>query len=102
MGKGRKSLNFYMCESVYTAIAVNLKKHKSTRQAILWFIAESETFKALAEGKLHNEIIAGMERNTPDKLLDYQDITMHDPKEMKKELKRFVVLLHQALGLHNF
>lgn len=87
MGKGRKSLNFYMCESVYTAIAVNLKKHKSTRQAILWFITESETFKALAEGKLHNELIAGMERNTPDKLLDYQDITMHDPKEMKKEME---------------
>ena len=53
MGKaGRKPLNFYMCESVYTAIAVNLKKHKSTRQAILWFIAESETFTALAEGNL--------------------------------------------------
>ena len=45
--KGRKSLNFYMCESVYTAIAVNLSKHKSTRQTILWFIDNSETFKAL-------------------------------------------------------
>ena len=87
MGKGRKSLNIYMCESVYAAIAVNLKKYKSTRQAILWFINESETFKSLAEGKLHNKLIAGMERNTPDKLLDYQDITMHEPKEMKKEME---------------
>jgi len=87
MGKaGRKPLNIYMCESVYTAIAVNLKKHESTRQAILWFISESETFKALAEGRLHNEIMAGMERNTPDKLLDYQTI-MHDPKEMKIEME---------------
>ena len=88
MGKaGRKPLNIYMCESVYSAIAVNLKKHKSTRQAILWFISESETFTALAEGRLHNEVMAGMKRNTPDKLLDYQDITMHDPKGMKKEME---------------
>ena len=85
--KGRKPLNFYMCESVYSAIAVNLKKHKSTRQAILWFIAESETFTALAEGKLHNEFMASMERNTPDKLLDYQDITMHDPKRIKQDME---------------
>ena len=83
---GRKSLNFYMCESVYTAIAVNLKKHKSTRQAILWFINESETFKALAEGKLHNEIMEAMERNTPDKLLDYQDRSMHNPEDMKQDM----------------
>lgn len=85
--KGRKPLNFYMCESVYSAIAVNLKKHKSTRQAILWFITESETFTALAEGRLHNEFIKALERNTPDKLLDYQDITMHDPRELKKEME---------------
>jgi len=88
MGKaGRKPLNIYMCESVYVAIAVDLSKHKSTREAIYNFIANSETFKALAAGKIHNDIIAGMERNTPDKLLDYQDITMHDPKEMKKEME---------------
>jgi hypothetical protein len=87
MGKaGRKPLNIYMCESVYSAIAVNLKKHKSTRQAILWFINESETFTALAEGRLHNEVMAGMERNTPDKLLDYQTI-MHDPKLMKIKME---------------
>ena len=88
MGKaGRKPLNIYMCETVYAAIAVDLSKHKSTREAIYNFIGNSETFTALASGKIHNDIIAGMERNTPDKLLDYQDITMHDPKEMKKEME---------------
>ena len=87
MGKaGRKPLNIYMCETVYVAIAVNLSKHKSTREAIYNFIANSETFKALAAGKIHNEVMAGMERNTPDKLLDYQTI-MHDPKEMKIEME---------------
>ncbi len=88
---GRKPLNIYMCETVYTAIAVNLKKHKSTRQAIIWFINESETFEALAGGKIHDKFIASMERNTPDKLLDYQDITMHDPKEIKKEMEELEV-----------
>ena len=88
MGKaGRKPLNIYMCETVYAAIAVDLSKHKSTREAIYNFIGNSETFTALAAGKIHNDIIAGMERNTPDKLLDYQDITIHDPKEMKKEME---------------
>ena len=87
MGKaGRKPLNIYMCETVYVAIAVNLSKHKSTREAIYNFIANSETFKALAAGKIHNEVIAGMERNTLDKLLDYQTI-MHDPGEMKIEME---------------
>ena len=94
--KGRKPLNFYMCESVYTAIAVNLKKHKSARQAILWFINESETFTALAEGRLHNDFIASMERNTPDKLLDYKKYNeevksgvVHKDKytEMRKQIK---------------
>ena len=84
--KGRKSLNFYMCESVYTAIAVNLSKHKSTRQAILWFIDNSETFKALQSGSLHNKIIEDCENNTADKLLNYQDRSMHDPEEMKKDM----------------
>ena len=75
-----------MCESVYTAIAVNLAKHKSTRQAILWFIDNSETFTALQSGNLHNKIIDDCERNTADKLLDYQERSMHDPEEMKKDM----------------
>ena len=29
--------------------------------------------KALAEGKIHNKFIEGMERNTPDKLLNYKE-----------------------------
>ena len=94
--KGRKPLNFFMCESVYTAIAVNLNKHKSTREAIYWFIDDSETFKALAEGKIHNDFVASMERNTPDKLLDYKKYNeevksgvIHQDKytEMRKQLK---------------
>tara|TARA_R110002051_G_scaffold23947_1_gene59861 strand:+ start:104 stop:643 length:540 start_codon:yes stop_codon:yes gene_type:complete len=84
--KGRKSLNNYMCESVYTAIAVNLHKHKSTRQAILWFIDQSDTFKSLASGDLHNKIIQDCENNTADKLLNYQDRSMHNPDDMKEEM----------------
>ena len=71
--KGRKSLNFYMCESVYTALAMSLHKHKSTRQAIYDFVQNSETFEALAEGKIHNKFVVAMERNTPDKLLNYKE-----------------------------
>ena len=37
------------------------------------FINESETFEALVEGKIHNKFIEGMERNTPDKLLNYKE-----------------------------
>ena len=86
--KGRKSLNFYMCESVYTAIAVNLSKHKSTRQAILWFIDKSETFKALQSGSLHSEMIEACERNTADKLLDYTPPThsLEEIEDMKKDM----------------
>ena len=71
--KGRKSLNFYMCETVYTSLSMNLHKHKSTRQAIYDFVQNSETFEALAEGKIHNKFIVAMERNTPDKLLNYKE-----------------------------
>tara|TARA_R110000751_G_scaffold164529_1_gene270651 strand:- start:41 stop:658 length:618 start_codon:yes stop_codon:yes gene_type:complete len=81
--KGRKSLNFFMCESTYSAIAVNLHKHKSTRQAILWFIDHSDTFKSLASGDLHNKMIDSCERNTADKLLDY--------KKYNEEIKAGVI-----------
>ena len=77
-----------MCESVYTAIAVNLSKHKSTRQAILWFIDKSETFKALQSGSLHSEMIEACERNTVDKLLDYTPPThsLEEIEDMKKDM----------------
>jgi len=88
VSKGRKSLNFYMCESTYSAVAVNLHKHKSTRQAILWFIDKSETFKALQSGSLHNETIEACERNTADKLLDYTPPThsLEEIEDMKKSM----------------
>ena len=89
--KGRKSLNIFMCEIVYTAIVMSLQKHsgiyKSTRDAINHFIKNSETFTALKEGKLHNDFIQAMKRNTPDKLLDYQNRSMHDPEEIKKDME---------------
>ena len=84
--KGRKPLNFHMCELVYTAIVMNLSKHKSTRDAIIHFIENSETFKSLQNGKLYDDFINACLRNTPDKLLDYQS-GMHDPKEMKKDME---------------
>ena len=71
--KGRKPLNFHMCELVYTAIVMNLSKHKSTRDAIIHFIENSETFKSLQDGKLYDDYINDCLRNTPDKLLDYAD-----------------------------
>ena len=71
--KGRKALNFHMCETVYTAIVMNLSKHKSTRDAIIHFIENSETFKSLQEGKLYDDFINACLRNTPDKLLDYKE-----------------------------
>ena len=55
--KGRKALNFHMCETVYTAIVMNLSKHKSTRDAIIHFIENSETFKSLQKGKLYDDCI---------------------------------------------
>ena len=84
--KGRKPLNFHMCELVYTSIAMNLSKCKSTREAIYYFMEKSDTFKNLQEGKLYDDYINACLRNTPDKLLDYQS-GMHDPKEMKKEME---------------
>ncbi len=85
--KGRKPFNFHMCEIVYTAIVMNLSKHKSARDAIIHFIEKSETFKNLQEGKLYDGFINACLRNSPDKLLDYQDRSMHDPKEMKKDME---------------
>ncbi len=87
--KGRKPLNFHMCETVYTAIVMNLSKHKSTRDAIIHFIENSETFKSLQEGKLYDDFINSCLRNTPDKLLDYQDRSMHDPDQMRKEMTEY-------------
>ena len=84
--KGRKPLNFHMCELVYTSIAMNLSKCNSTREAIYYFIEKSDTFKNLQEGKLYDDFINACLRNTPDKLLDYQS-GMHDPKEMKKDME---------------
>ena len=55
--KGRKPLNFHMCELVYTAIVMNMSKHKSTRDGIIHFIENSETFKNLQEGKLYDDCI---------------------------------------------
>ena len=55
--KGRKPFNFHMCEIVYTAIVMNLSKHKSARDAIIHFIEKSETFKNLQEGKLYDDCI---------------------------------------------
>ena len=85
--KGRKSLNIFMCEIVYTAIVMNLSKHKSPRDTIYDFMGNSEAFTALKEGKLHNDFIQAIKRNTPDKLLDYQDKTVHDPEEIKKDME---------------
>ena len=62
-----------MCEEVYKSIAMNLSKHKSTRDAIIYFIKNSETFKNLQDGKLYDDYINDCLRNTPDKLLDYAD-----------------------------
>ena len=66
---------------------MNLSKHKSARDAIIHFIEKSETFKNLQEGKLYDGFINACLRNSPDKLLDYQDRSMHDPKEMKKDME---------------
>ena len=55
--KGRKPLNFHMCELVYTAIVMNMSKHKSTRDGIIHFIENSDTFKNLQEGKLYDDCI---------------------------------------------
>ena len=71
--KDIKPLNHHMCEEVYKSIAMNLSKHKSTRDAIIHFIENSETFKSLQDGKLYDDYINDCLRNTPDKLLDYAD-----------------------------
>ena len=88
--KGRKPLNIFMCEIVYTPIVMSLQKHegiyKTTRDAINHFIKNSETFTALKEGKLHNEFIQAIKRNTPDKLLDYLHMTNDVREEMKKDM----------------
>ena len=82
--KGRKPLNFHMCELVYTSIAMNLSKCKSTREAIYYFMEKSDTFKNLQEGKLYDDYINACLRNSPDKLLDYQGRENLD--EMRNEM----------------
>ena len=84
--KGRKPFNFHMCEIVYTAIVMNLSKHKSPRDAIIHFIENSETFKSLKEGKLYDDFINACLRNSPDKLLDYKEYNEKN-KELNKQLK---------------
>ena len=82
--KGRKPLNFHMCELVYTSIAMNLSKCKSTREAIYYFMEKSDTFKNLQVGKLYDDYINACLRNSPDKLLDYQGRENLD--EMRNEM----------------
>ena len=92
--KGRKPLNIFMCQIVYTAITMSLVKHKgvskhgSAREAINHFITNSETFTALKEGKLHNDFIKDTRDNNMIEPETGEPFTEKDLKEMELDRDR--------------
>ena len=89
MGKaGRKPYNYYIRQEIYLLVdeVKRQQKLKSTREAVYKFF-ETDKFKNLAAGEPYQIFIDSLLRNTKDRLEDYQDQTMHNPKEMQTEME---------------
>ena len=94
--KGRRSLNIFMCEIVYTAIVMNLPKHKSPRDTIYDFMGNSETFTALKEGKLHNDFINDTRKNNMVEPETGESFTEEDLKDMEQERDRIKLEINRV------